>query len=305
MKFKDYYAVLGVPRDANLEQIKKAYRQLAKAHHPDRSKAVDAESKFKDAAQAYATLKDPQKRAAYDALGQSSEGSDFSAPPQWREQYQYQGSDAQFDQMDLADLLASLGRRSGNGRSTAHSAAGRDFQDTVQITLNEALGGTLLHLKLQDNGQERELEVRIPPGVSQGKKIRLPGMGGEGFNGGPNGDIYLHVELKPHAVFKPIGSDLYFELALTPWEAVLGCEIEITTLEEPVLLTIPLGSRFGQKLRIKARGLPAGKGSRGDLFAVIHIETPHEVSHEERKLFQQLAEISKFSPRKTISKGTS
>ena len=299
MKFKDYYAVLGISRDSDLEQIKKAYRRLAKAHHPDMSKAVDAESKFKEAAEAYATLKDPEKRVAYDALGQSTEGSHFSPPPEWREQYQ--GSQSQFDQMDLADLLASLGRRSGNVNANAHSVAGHDFQDTVQILLSEALQGTRLHLKLMDNGQERELEVRIPAGVSQGQKIRLRGMGGAGLNGGPNGDIYLHIDLKPHAVFKPVGSDLYFELALTPWEAVLGSEIEIPTLEDPLLLTIPVGSRYGQKLRVKGRGLPAGQGSRGDLFAVIHIETPQEVSAEELKLFEQLAASSKFSPRKIIS----
>ena len=298
MIFKDYYAVLDVERDADLDQIKKAYRKLARTYHPDMSKAPDAESKFKEAAEAYATLKNPEKRAAYDALGQSTEGSNFSPPPQWREQYQ--GSEAQFDQMDLADLLASLGRRSANVNSTAHSVGGRDFQDTVQISLNEALQGTSLHLKLLDRGQERELEVRIPAGVSQGQKIRLRGMGGAGLNGGPNGDTYLHIDLKPHAVFKPLGSDLYFELALTPWEAVLGSEIEIPTLEDPVLLTIPVGSRYGQKLRLKGRGLPSSQGSRGDLFAVIHIETPHEVSAEQVKLFQQLAVTSKFSPRKII-----
>ena len=299
MKYKDYYAVLGISRDADLEQIKKAYRKLARTHHPDLSKAVDAESKFKEAAEAYATLKDPEKRAAYDGLGQSSEGANFSPPPQWREQYQ--GSETQFDQMDLADLLASLSRRSGNANTTSHSASGRDFQDTVQITLNEALQGTNLRLKLQDYGQERELDVRIPAGVSQGKKIRLRGMGGKGHNGGADGDIYLHVELKPHAVFKPVGSDLFYEVALSPWEAVLGCEIEIPTLEDSVLLTIPIGTRYGHKLRLKGRGLPTGQGARGDLFAVVHIETPGEVSTEELKLFQQLAGISKFSPRKIIS----
>jgi curved DNA-binding protein len=175
MKFKDYYAALGVARDADLEQIKKAYRKLARAHHPDMSKAPDAESKFKEAAEAYATLKNPEKRAAYDALGQSKEGSNFSPPPQWRDQYS--GSETQLDEMDLADLLDSLGRRSGNASSRNQSIPGRDFQDVVQITLNEALQGTNLKLKLVDSGKERELEVRIPAGVNQGKKIRLRGMG--------------------------------------------------------------------------------------------------------------------------------
>ena len=299
MKYKDYYAVLGISRNANLEQIKKAYRKLARAHHPDLSKSADAESKFKEAGEAYATLKDPDKRAAYDDLGQSSDGGDFSPPPKWRDQYQ--GSESQFDQMDLADFLASIGRRSGNPNSTLYPVAGRDFQHTVQITLNDALQGTSLRLKLQDNVQARELDVRIPAGVSQGTKIRLRGMGGKGENGGVDGDIYLHVELKSHAVFKPVGSDLFFELALTPWEAVLGCEIEIPTLEHSVLLTVPVGTRYGQKLRLKGRGLPAGQGVRGDLFAVVHIEAPSDVSNEEHKLYQQLAVASKFSPRKIIS----
>jgi len=299
MKYKDYYAVLGISRDADLEQIKKAYRKLARAHHPDMSKAADAESKFKEAAEAYATLKNPEKRAAYDSLGESKEGANFSPPPQWRDQYT--GSETQFDEIDLADLLASLGRRSGNASARDHSISGRDFQDVVQITLNEALEGTNLKLKLMDNGKERVLEVRIPAGVNQGKKIRLRGMGGKGFNGGVDGDIYLHVELKPHPLFKPIGIDLYVELALAPWEAVLGSEIEIPTLEGSVMLTIPVGTRHGQKLRIKGRGLSEGQVTRGDLFAVVHIETPNEVSPEELKLFQELALASKFNPRKTVS----
>ena len=273
MIFKDYYAVLDVERDADLDQIKKAYRKLARTYHPDMSKAPDAESKFKEAAEAYATLKNPEKRAAYDALGQSKEGSNFTPPQHWHDQYS--GSETQFDEMNLADLLASLGRRSGNESTRDHPMSGRDFQDIVQITLNEALQGTNLKLKLMDRGKERELEVRIQAGVRGGKKIRLRGMGGKGLNGGEDGDIYLHVELKPHQLFKPVGIDLYFELALAPWEAVLGAEIEMPTLEGSVMLTVPVGTRQAQKLRIKGRGLSEGQAVRGDLFAVVHIETPN------------------------------
>jgi len=299
MKIMNYYSVLGISRDADLDHVKNAYKKLAKMHHPDVSTAADAESKFKEVAEAYATLKDTVKRASYDGLRQSEEGSNSSLPPQWRNQYQ--STETHFDPVDLADLFASFGRRSGNANTSSHPTPGSDYQDIVQITLKQALQGTKLSLKLMENGQERELEVRIPAGVNQGRKIKLEAMGGKGHNGGPDGNIYLHVLLKPDTVFKPIGSDLFYELALTPWEAVLGAQIEIPTIEDSVLLTIPFNTRHNQKLRIKGLGLTAEQGTRGDIFAVIHVETPNEVSPEELKLFRQLAAISHFNPRKVIS----
>jgi len=295
MKYKDYYAILGVAKDADLDQIKKAYRKLARTHHPDLSKKSDAEAQFKEVAEAYSTLKDPEKREAYDALGRARVGGDFTPPPSWQDQYQ--DAPSSFDQMDLADLLASLNQRSSRSYQTRQAQAGQDLENTVEIGLQEALVGPPRRLKIKELVQEKELEVSIPAGVHAGKKLRLKGLGGKGLNSGPPGDLYLHIELLAHPVFKPLGRDLYFELALTPWEAVLGCEIEIPTLEEPVLLSVPAHTKNAQKLRIKSRGLGVPKGSRGDLYAVVHIETPSELSVEEEQLYQKLRELSSFNPR--------
>ena len=255
MKYKDYYAVLGVAQDATLEDIKKAYRLLAKAHHPDMSKASGAEDRFKEAAEAYACLKNADKRAAYDALGRVPEGQGFSPPPAWREHF---GANPQhMADMDLADLLASLNARARAGPASNAPHTGKDQQDSVHISLSDTVTGSHMNFSLRDGDKEKHIEVNIPAGIRQGQKIRLRGMGGKGSNGGRNGDIYLHVELIPHPVFKPLADDLYFELAVTPWEAVLGAEIEIPTLQDSVMLSLPPGTRNGQKLRIKGKGLPA------------------------------------------------
>lgn len=301
MKFKDYYAVLGVPRDAALDQIKKAYRRLAREHHPDMAKATGSESQFKEAAEAYATLKDTEKRAAYDALGSATAGADFSPPPQWRQNYG--GGGSPMDDTDLADLFASLGRGHRFAQGSTQPRNGQDYEDTVHITLQDALLGAQMRLQLQDGKDARELDVRIPSGVRQSQKIRLRGMGGPGRNGGAAGDLYLHVALQPHAVFRPVGFDLYFDLAVSPWEATLGAEIEVPTLEGPVLLAVPPGTRNGQKLRLKLRGLADAKAQRGDLYALVHIETAPHPSQEVKKLYAQLAEISDFNPRDSAVSG--
>ncbi|MBC7436626.1 MAG: DnaJ domain-containing protein [Bdellovibrionales bacterium] len=311
MKYKDYYAALGVPRDADLDQIKKAYRKLARMHHPDVSKEPGAEEKFKDAAEAYATLKDPVKRAAYDELGKRPAGQEFEPPPQWERDHTGQGgfgstgqSGRGFEDIDLADLLASMGHGRGGPQRAPRPAHGRDFETTASVSLEDADRGTTIRLELDDGDAGRSLEVTVPAGVSDGQKLRLRGKGGKGHNGGADGDIYLHILLAPHAVFRPDRHDLYFDLALSPWEAALGAEVEVATLVTPVLLTVPAGTRSGRKLRLRGRGLADGKGGRGDLYAIVHIDVPAHLTERERELFQDLARASNFNPRGAAAKET-
>ncbi len=295
MKYKDYYAALGVPRDADADQIKKAYRKLARQHHPDMSKAPEAEARFKDVAEAYATLKDADKRAAYDELGRRPAGEEFAPPPQWRQQYD--AGESPFDEADLADLLAAFGRGRRDSSHAPLPRAGRDFETTVHIALEDAHRGTTLNLDLADAGGDRTLQVTIPPGVIAGQKLRLRGKGAKGQHGGADGDIYLHIALAPHALYRADQHDLYFDLALAPWEAALGAEMEVPTLDGPVLLTVPPGTRSGRKLRLRGRGLANGRGGRGDLYAVTHIDVPATLSARERELFEELAQVSAFQPR--------
>jgi curved DNA-binding protein len=298
MKYKDYYAALGVARDADLDQIKKAYRKLARAHHPDVSKAPDAEARFKDAAEAYATLKDPEKRAAYDELGRRPAGEEFSPPPEWASAFGARGQPT--EDVDLADLLAALGRGArARGAAPRH---GRDFETTVQITLEDAHRGTTLNLDVAHDDGSRTLAVTIPAGVVDGQQLRLRGRGGKGAHGGADGDIYLHIAVQPHPVFRTDGHDLHFDLALAPWEAALGADVEVPTLEGPVLLTVPPGTRSGRKLRVRGRGLANGRGGAGDLYALVHIDVPATLDDQEQELFRELARVSRFNPRAVVAK---
>jgi len=309
MKYQDYYADLGVPRDADLAQIKKAYRALAQKYHPDKSKEPGSESRFKEVAVAYATLKDADKRAAYDELGSLPAGEEFAPPPQWRRQHGGQSNSAggaSFDDLnladiDLADLFAAMGR---GGTHTAYAHAGQDYDHAVQISLEDAHRGTQLSLQIQGQRGEpsRDLQVTIPPGVREGQKVRLRGKGGKGRpdaqgHGAVDGDIYLHIHLVPHPIFRPDQHDLYFDLVLSPWEAALGGDVQVPTLDGPVLLTVPAGTSSGRKLRLRGRGLNHTSQGRGDLFALVGIATPFPLSTRERELFEQLASDSRFQPR--------
>ncbi len=308
MKFVDYYAALGIPRDADLGQIKKAYRTLARLHHPDVSKLAGSEEKFKNAAAAYATLKNPEKRAAYDALGPLPEGTDLDAPPPGARSARH-AQNARYEDMDFTDFLDSLrqGEPFGTSRGRAHGPRrGRDLEDTVSITLEQALHGSTLHLEMQDGAERKALEVTVPAGVRAGQKLRLRGKGGKGSGGGDDGDCFLHIAWKSHPRFRIDQNDLYFDLALTPWEAALGAEITVATLDADVVLTVPAGSSSAKKLRLRGRGMPqapSAAAARGDLYALLRIEVPNPCTAEERKLFEELARVSTFAPR-TSSTGT-
>jgi len=304
MKYKDYYRVLGVERSASADDIKKAYRKLARKYHPDVSKVADAEEKFKEVAEAYETLKSPEKRAAYDQLGSHQPGQDFRPPPDWGKQF----GDSQFafEDVDLADFLAGLaaGRRRQGGERIP--MPGQDYEVTVHIPLEEAYRGTEVDLQMtvpeyDENGflhrVPRAFKARIPKGATDGQRLRVAGKGGRGFNGGRDGNLYLNIALHPHSLFRVSGHDLYLDLPLAPWEAVLGASVEVPTLGGPVRLKVPPGTHAGQQLRLAQRGLPKPKTGVGDLFVIPQIVVPTVTSEHERALFKQLAEGSTFNPR--------
>ena len=296
MKYKDYYAILGVERGASADEIKKAYRKLAQKFHPDVSKEAGAEEKFKEVAEAYQTLKDPEKRAAYDQLGSGfREGQDFRPPPDWEKQFHFrdgQGAGAfSFDDLDLGDLFESL---RGRGRREARDIPipGRDYEARIHLTLEEAHNGTQVDLAL-----EKPIKVRIPKGAADGQRLRLRGQGGKGINGGRDGDLYLDIVLHPHSLFRASGHDLYLDLPLAPWEAALGATVEVPTLDGRVALKIPPQTAAGKKLRLARKGLAKPGGGEGDLYAVVQIVNPTVLSPRSRELFEELAKASRFDPR--------
>jgi len=311
MKYSDYYAALGVERGASQEEIKKSYRRLAQKYHPDVSKEPEAEERFKQVAEAYATLKDPEKRAAYDALGTRPQGEEFRPPPEWARQH---GGNQQFsfDDVDFADLFTRFGARGGSPYGEHAAMPGQDFEVPVEISIDDAFRGTTLDLQLSMPEYDavgrlhrvpHSVKARIPPGAVDGQRLRLPGKGSKGLNGGRQGDLYLDITLKPHRLYRATGHDLFVDLPLAPWEAALGAAVEVPTPAGAVNLKVPAGTSSGQKLRLSGRGLPKPRGGAGDLYAVAQIVVPPQATERERELFASLKEASSFDPRRHFTGG--
>ncbi len=305
MKFKDYYEILGVPRGATQDEIKRAYRKLARKYHPDVSKLADAEVRFKELGEAYAVLKDPEKRAAYDQMGsQWRTGQDFQPPPGWDAGFEFSGRDAGAG-AGFSDFFESLFGRQAQGGSRAHrQARGQDHHAKVIIDLADAYRGAQRSISLRmpvldAQGhvatQERTLDVSIPKGVRAGQHLRLAGQGAPGQAGAAAGDLYLEIAFNPHAHFRVEGRDVYLDLPLAPWEAALGASITAPTPAGPVQLTIPAGSVAGRQLRLKGRGIPGSPP--GDLYVVLTIALPPADSDSARAAYQTMALAFDFNPR--------
>jgi curved DNA-binding protein len=322
MKFQDYYETLGVSRDASQEEIRKAFRRLARRYHPDTSKEKDAAKRFKEINEAHEVLGDPEKRKRYDMLGANYRaGQEFTPPPGWenvRFEFHGPGEETGFSGFGgFSDFFETLfGGRGAGGASPfggfggfggPHARAGRraqrpaqrgqDVETELTITLEEAHHGTKkgLELRRADAARSRRYEVRIPAGTRDGDRLRLSGQGVEGPGG--SGDLYIRVRVAPHSVFKVEGHDLHEEVAVTPWEAALGAKIPVKTLDGAATLTLPAGTPSGRALRLRGQGLAKMGGERGDLLVTIRIEVPRDLTPRERELFEELKKVSRFDPR--------
>jgi curved DNA-binding protein len=304
--FQDYYEALEVSRDASEDEIRQAYRRLARRYHPDVNKEAGAEDRFKQISEAYEVLRDPEKRERYDRLGANwRAGQDISGASGFEEASR--GGDGfgdvrvEFGGGDFSDFFESVfGRRRGPGGartgSDRFSMRGADHEAILDLALEEAARGGKRWLSLGDG---RSIEVDIPRGVRDGQRIRLAGEGGAGVGGGPPGDLFLRVRLKPHPRFRVDGRDLYVDLAVSPWEAALGAEVPVPTLEGNAQVKVPPGSSSGRRLRLRGQGLPGSAGTQaGDLYAVLTIRVPKKLTKKERELFERLASVSKFDPRR-------
>lgn len=310
-EFKDYYAILGVPKTASAEELKKSYRQLARQYHPD--VAADkrrAEEKFKEINEAYQVLGDPENRRKYDLLGADwnqtggMPGAQGSGSRR-RTSGPTGGAEFQFDGTGFSDFFEQFfGHQSRGAETRGGSRRGADVEGDLAVELNEVLSGAVRSISLRQEdprtGKEEitTFRVRIPAGIRDGQVIRVTGKGEEG-RGGVAGDLLLRVRLVPHPDFQVRGDDLVTELELAPWEIVLGANATVPTLEGPVTIRVPAGSVPGQQLRVRGKGLLWDGGTtRGDLFAVLTVTFPTEVNDAERELWKKLAELSTFTPRK-------
>jgi curved DNA-binding protein len=304
--FQDYYEALGVSRDATADEIRQAYRKLARTYHPDVNKERDAEDRFKQISEAYDVLRDPDKRERYDRFGSNwRAGQDVSGASGFEDAFRagdgFGDARVDFGDSDFSDFFENVfGRRRGAGGGRAgfdgFSMRGNDREAVLELALEEAARGGKRWLSLGDG---RSLEVDIPRGVRDGQRIRLAGEGGAGAGGGPPGDLFLRVRLKPHPRFRVEGRDLYVDLAVSPWEAALGAQVPVPTLEGNAQVKVPSGSSSGRRLRLRGQGLPGSGGAQaGDLYVVLTIRVPKKLTKKERELFERLASVSKFDPRK-------
>jgi curved DNA-binding protein len=299
MEYRDYYAVLGVDRKASAEDIKKAYRRLARRYHPDVNAEPDAEDRFKEVGEAYEVLSDPEKRAAYDALGANwKDHQNFQPPPDWEQRFDFGGGGFTGHDGGFSDFFETLfGRHDfrGHGRR-AGGFKGADEHARVGITLEEAYRRESVEIHLRGaDGKPRRLRVKIPAGISDGKRVRLKGQGGPGVGGGDPGDLFVEFRLAPHPRFRPEGRDVHYELPVAPWEAALGTELTVPTLGGSVKLKVPANSQAGGRLRLKGRGLPGDPA--GDQLVTLKVVLPKADTAERKALYQQMAETMAFDPR--------
>jgi curved DNA-binding protein len=316
VQYKDYYQSLGVPRTASADEIKKAFRKLAREFHPDVARdKKKAEEKFKEINEAYEVLSDADKRKKYDELGANwKSGAEFRPPPGYGGQgfrggRGNGGEDFHFGGTGFSDFFEQIfgarmrggdaggfGRR-GNFSSEDMAERGADIEGDIMVTLEEAARGSVRTVNVHHGDRNESHQVKIPPGISEGQKLRLAGRGENGSGGGENGDLFLRVRFAKHPDFDVDGPNLVYELELAPWEAALGAEIAVPTLDGKVNIKIPAGAPSGQKLRVRHHGLAQRDGARGDLMVVTKIVVPEKISGTEKKLWEQLARESKFNPR--------
>jgi curved DNA-binding protein len=317
MQFKDYYQTLGVARDATAEEIKKAFRKLARKYHPDVSKEADAELRMKEVNEAHAVLSDPEKRAAYDQLGAGFRpGQDFRPPPDWDAGFEFSGDGfAPGEAADFSDFFAELFGRMGGGRggfqthgsshATHFQGRGEDHHAKVLLDLEDAFHGATRQVSLRVPQMDAEgrvrletrtLNVRIPRGVREGQVIRLAGQGAPGMGGAPAGDLLLEVHFRPHQRLRAEGRDLHLALPVAPWEAALGAVVAVDLPEGGVKVRIPEGARSGRQLRVRGKGIPGNPP--GDLLLDIQVVLPPADTPKARELYETMARELAFDPRR-------
>ena len=311
MKYKDYYAIMDLSRDATQDEIKRAYRKLARRYHPDVSKELDAEAHFKEVGEAYEVLKDPEKRAAYDQLGSDWQaGQTFRPPPQWDQNFAFHGGGfTEADPAAFSDFFAALfgGSFTSPRDRAARQARGEDAHAQVTVSLRDAYEGATHTITLQQTEPDshgrfqvkpRTLRVRIPKGIRQGQHIRLVGQGGRGHDLGQAGDLYLEVTFSPDPRYRIVGGDVYLELPVTPWEAALGTTVTVPTPTGKLDLKIPANSAAGRKLRLKGRGIPGNPP--GDFYVVLQVVLPPADTETAKQFYREMGKQLAFNPRKRL-----